>query len=464
MGKQWKRLDKPYHLYSVSSDGEFKSRHGNLITTSANNKGKELFVGLTDNCNRKPVRLKAKELVASKFCEGYGEGMCVRSIDGNPSNIAASNLQFYNPKEESEDPSLPNKKQLLQALTRNISVCNLADELNISEYMLRRLLSNYEISLIDVPNELRSVSPPVTLTEEEWEVLYDTYEVSNFGNVRLFNSGLYLTRKKDMAIPRVTLVIDGHTESVNLAKLVAELFVLNPNCYNNIVFIDGDANNCRADNLVWVADKEVVKVDRDTSYYSEAPQHIRDMLMAIYRFGLNEYSRRNNSSVSCIRNSLRRFGFPTTLNTIRREIAEHRAAGTLEYYLTGVTNIKRVELNEGEAIKSIEGFPGFYITSHGRVISHKVFTCEKLITLKQYYGYVSVSLSDGTSKRTRMVHSLVANAFLHNPNNLTRVTHKDGDLLNCHVDNLVWVTDKEFSRERYGTGKYVRKSEELQTT
>ena len=48
-----------------------------------------------------------------------------------------------------------------------------------------------------------------------------------------------------------------------------------------------------------------------------------------------------------------------------------------------------------------------------------------------------------TPKMNRLIHRMVAQTFLDNPDNKPVVNHKDTNILNNHVDNLDWVTYKE---------------------
>jgi hypothetical protein len=55
-------------------------------------------------------------------------------------------------------------------------------------------------------------------------------------------------------------------------------------------------------------------------------------------------------------------------------------------------------------------------------------------------GYCRVTLK---SVGTRLVHRLVAEAFIPNPDNLPQVNHLDGNKSNNHVSNLEWATGKK---------------------
>lgn len=64
-------------------------------------------------------------------------------------------------------------------------------------------------------------------------------------------------------------------------------------------------------------------------------------------------------------------------------------------------------------------------------------------------GYACVVLTYCHSYKRFLVHRLVANAFILNPNNLATVNHKDENKLNNHVDNLEWMSFDD--NNKYGT-------------
>lgn len=68
-------------------------------------------------------------------------------------------------------------------------------------------------------------------------------------------------------------------------------------------------------------------------------------------------------------------------------------------------------------------------------------------------GYYRVTFAYGRKNRVqRYLHRLLAEHFIPNPYNLPQVNHKDGNKLNCSLDNLEWVTVKENVIHAYRNG------------
>lgn len=63
-------------------------------------------------------------------------------------------------------------------------------------------------------------------------------------------------------------------------------------------------------------------------------------------------------------------------------------------------------------------------------------------------GYLSVVVR----RKTHMLHRLVAQAFIPNPEGKPFVNHIDGNKLNNHVDNLEWCTTAENNQHARETG------------
>jgi hypothetical protein len=68
------------------------------------------------------------------------------------------------------------------------------------------------------------------------------------------------------------------------------------------------------------------------------------------------------------------------------------------------------------------------------------------------HGYYSTGLSNGGKTKTVLVHRIVAEAFLPNPQGFRCVNHKDGNKLNNNLDNLEWCSHSQNEIHAYETG------------
>ena len=100
----------------------------------------------------------------------------------------------------------------------------------------------------------------------------------------------------------------------------------------------------------------------------------------------------------------------------------------------------------------IKGASKYFVNEKGEIKSYSFY--KKGIILKQNLGTnkcynVSIFYDDGSVK-SKLVHRLVAEAFIPNPNNLPQVNHKDENRANNSISNLEWCDGKYNSN--YGTG------------
>jgi NUMOD4 motif len=101
---------------------------------------------------------------------------------------------------------------------------------------------------------------------------------------------------------------------------------------------------------------------------------------------------------------------------------------------------RMLDLHEDEEWRTLAEFPHYLISSYGRV-RHQDRTYPRRITVNER-GFPVILLSSATSatRYLRQINKLVATTFLPTPawSDTNSVWHKDGDLSNCHVDNLMW--------------------------
>jgi hypothetical protein len=93
-----------------------------------------------------------------------------------------------------------------------------------------------------------------------------------------------------------------------------------------------------------------------------------------------------------------------------------------------------------ELWETIYGFPQYEVSSHGRIKHKDRDQPRKLGVNQKGFPVVLLSMRTSSARYLRQVNRLVAEAFLRPPlfDDMTAVWHRDGDLENCYVENLMW--------------------------
>jgi hypothetical protein len=92
-----------------------------------------------------------------------------------------------------------------------------------------------------------------------------------------------------------------------------------------------------------------------------------------------------------------------------------------------------------EIWKRIKGFETYMVSNRGNVKNKDGVV---MSLRRRSRGYPEVILYKNGKEYYRVVHRLVAIAFIPNPENKPQVNHKDLDKLNNDVGNLEWCTNK----------------------
>lgn len=108
-----------------------------------------------------------------------------------------------------------------------------------------------------------------------------------------------------------------------------------------------------------------------------------------------------------------------------------------------------------EIWKELPARQKYLVSSHGRIMILNFknsginrHASIRTMTWGRWSGYKSTSING----KAQLIHRLVAETFLPNPNCLGYVNHKDSDRGNNHVDNLEWCTQSYNCKHSYYTG------------
>ncbi len=112
-----------------------------------------------------------------------------------------------------------------------------------------------------------------------------------------------------------------------------------------------------------------------------------------------------------------------------------------------------------EIWKDIKGYEGKYQVSNLGKIKSMIYSKPTILkAIVDNHGYLRVTLYKNGKKKAGIIHRLVAQAFMPNPNSFPVINHKNGIKSNNSVANLEWCSQSHNVRESYRLGLQTIKS------
>jgi hypothetical protein len=258
-----------------------------------------------------------------------------------------------------------------------------------------------------------------TQTEEIWKQIpnYD-YFISTFGRVKNKNDRiLTLKNNNDYLYARL-----GRKKTLSVHRLVATIFILNPNDYNEVNHIDGNRSNNNVSNLEWCSRQQNIDHAIACNLVKTHPvpilQYTLDNVFIKEWSGSTEVSKHYN----CDRG---------TIESVCRN-KNKTGMGFIWKYKTQPNKIIK-ELND--KCKIIEDFPNYKVDIEGNIINQHNKILKYVVNRD---GQPYVSLCNNGKKKNMYIQQIIAKTFIPNPNNFIYVRHKDKDKYNNKIDNLEW--------------------------
>ena len=311
---------------------------------------------------------------------------------------------------------------------------------------------------------------------------YDNYEISNLANIRNKKTKyLFKSKSPKQRYIQILLSKNNKNKSVALHRLVAQVFIENPENKSDVNHIDGNKRNNSVENLEWVTHSEnmihasksgltsttnsqceelelldennnIIKTFRtqnDAAIYFGINQEAISRIVNKQGSGTKKYKqiimKKDNVLINTFNTNKKvgeYFGRATSIicNVLQGKMSHSKTKDYTFEIITDIPKIRKkiIERDLNEIWKDIPNYPNHQISNLG-CLQNKI--TKKYIQGSDDGRYMRISFVRNDSHHA--IHRLVAQVFIENPDNKPFVNHIDSNTYNNASNNLEWVTQSE---------------------
>lgn len=271
------------------------------------------------------------------------------------------------------------------------------------------------------------------MNEEIWSDHFaiNGYSFSNLGRIKNKNTGRILCQHKNRS-GYMQIMINKKTYRAH--RLIAEVFIPNPENKPTVNHKDKDRSNNNVSNLEWATNLE------QASHRNLNSTHIINNKKGVWK---------------CDAVTQTKIEFYSTLREASDSVSGHPTSGCKNISCCALGKSK-IAYGFHWKYDEFENLPGeiwvnirdtYFISNKGRLCNDTRLLRPKI----HHTGYVYFGAF------SKAIHIIVAEAFIPNPNNKPEVNHIDVNRANNCVENLEWVTQSENVKHAVKFRSNVRK-------